>query len=80
MVRTEFLRLFSYSPDIICRTVFGQSRTMLRFVFDHRTDVFGFCGVFWYLSNSVTNYEGTKRCLVLYGFKIWVLLCVLLEK
>ena len=53
---------------------------MLRFGFDPGTDVFKFCGVFWYHSNSVTNREGTKRCPVLYGSEIWVILCVLLEK
>ena len=58
----------------------GQSWTGLRFGFDHRIDVFGFCGVFWYHSNSVTNREGTKRCPVLYEFEIWAILCVLLEK
>ena len=61
-------------------TVFGQSRTVLRFVFDPRIDVFRFCGVFCYHSNSVTNREGTKRCPILYGSEIWVILCVLLEK
>ena len=30
----------------------------------------GFCGVFWYHSNSVTNREGTKRCPVVYGSEI----------
>ena len=35
-----------------------QSRTVLRFGFDPGTDVFGFCCVFWYHSDSVTN--GTK--------------------
>ena len=42
--------------------IFGTgsgSRTVLRFGFDPRTDVFGFCCVFWYHSNSVTN--GTKN-------------------
>ena len=53
---------------------------MLRFGFNLRTDVFGFCGVFWHHSNSVTNREGTNRCPVLYGSEIWVILCVLLEK
>ena len=36
--------------------------------------------MFWYHTNSVTNHEGTKRCLVLYGSEIWAILCVLLEK
>ena len=36
--------------------------------------------MFWYHSNSVTNRKGTKRCHVLYGSKIWAILCVLLEK
>ena len=53
---------------------------MLRFGFDPGTDVFGFCGVFWYHSNSVTNREGTKRCPVLYRFEIWAILCVIVGK
>ena len=53
---------------------------MLRFGFDLGTDVFGFCGVFWYHSNLVMNRERTKRCLVLYGSEIWVILCVIVEK
>ena len=53
---------------------------MLRFGFDPETDVFGFCGVFWYHSNSVTNHKGTKRCLVLYGSEIWAILCVIVGK
>ena len=53
---------------------------MLRFGFDHRTDVFGFCDVFWYHRNLVTNCEGTKRCLVLYEFEIWAILCVIIGK
>ena len=53
---------------------------MLRFGFDPGTDVFEFCSVFWYHSNSVTNCEGPKRCLVLYGSEILAILCVLLEK
>ena len=43
---------------------------MLRFGFDPETDVFEFCGVFWYHSNSVTNRERIKRCPVLYGSEI----------
>ena len=35
------------------------------------TDVFGFYGIFWYHNKSITNREGTKRCTVLYGSKIW---------
>ena len=58
----------------------GQSQTRLRFGFDPETDVFGFCGVFWYHSNSVTNNEGTKRCPVLYGSEIWVILGVMVRK
>ena len=62
-------------------TSFGQSQTGLRFGFDPETDdVFGFCGVFWYHGNLVTNREGTKRCPVLYESEIWSILCVLLEK
>ena len=53
---------------------------MLRFGFDPGNDVFGFYGVFWYHSNSVTNREGTKRCFVLYRSEIWVILCVIIEK
>ena len=55
---------------MIFGTVFGQSGTGLRFGFDPETVVFGFCGMFWYHSNSVTNREWTKRCLVLCGFEI----------
>ena len=40
------------------------------FSFDPKTDVFGFCGVFLYHSNLMTNREGTKRCHLLYGFEI----------
>ena len=40
------------------------------FGFDLGTNVFGFCGVFWYHSNSVTNRERTKMCPVLYGSEI----------
>ena len=58
----------------------GQSWTGLWFGFDFGTDVFGFCGMFWYHSNSVMNREGTKRGHVLYESKIWAILCVLLEK
>ena len=39
----------------IFRTGSGQSQTMLRFGFDPRTDVFGFCCEFWYHSDMVTN-------------------------
>ena len=47
------------------------------FGFDPEPDDFGFYGVFWYPNNSVTNREGTKRCLVLYGFDILAILCVM---
>ena len=50
------------------------------FVFDLGTDVFGFCCVFWYYSYSVANRGGTKRCPVLYGSEIWVILCVIVEE
>ena len=79
-VLAEFLGLFLDRPDMIFETVFRLSGTVLRFSFNLGTDVFGFCDVFWYHSNSVTNHEGTKKCHVLYGFEIWVILCVLLEK
>ena len=69
-VRIEFSRLLSDSPDRIFGTVFGQSGIRFEFGFDPETDVFGFCGVFWYHSNSVMNREWTKRCPVLYRFKI----------
>ena len=65
---------------MIFGTIFGQSWTVLRFGFDPGTDVFGFCGVFWYLNNSVINCEGTKRCLVFYGSEIWAILCVIVGK
>ena len=42
-VRAEFLGLFSDSSDRIFRSVFGQSRTVLRFGFNPGTDVFGRC-------------------------------------
>ena len=80
IVRAEFLGLFLDSSDMIFETVFGLSRTRLRFGFDPGTNVFGFYGVFWYHDNLVTNREGIKRCPVLYGSEIWVILCVLLEK
>ena len=53
---------------------------MLRFGFNPGTDVFGFCGVFWYHSNSVTNREGTKKYPVLYGSEIWAILRVIVGK
>ena len=68
------------SSDRIFGTIFGQFGIVLRFGFDPETDVFGFCGVFWYHSNSVMNHEGTKRCPILYGSEIWVILCVIVEK
>ena len=64
------MRLFSDNPDMSFGTIFWQSRSMLRFGFDPRTDVFEFCGVFWYHSNSVMNREGNKRFLVSYGSEI----------
>ena len=47
-VRAEFLRLFLDSHDRILGTIFRHSRTVLMFGFALGTDVFGFCGVFWY--------------------------------
>ena len=64
---------------MIFETIFWQPQIVLRFGFNLGTNVFGFCGVFWYHSNSVVNREGTKKCLVLYGSEIWAILCVLLE-
>ena len=77
IVRVNISGLFSDSPDRIFGTIFGQSGTWFGFGFDPRTDVFGFCGVFWYHSNSVTNREGNKRCLVVYESEIFVILCVI---
>ena len=48
IVQTEFSRLFLDSHDRIFGTIFKQSRIVLRFGFAPGTDVFGFCGVFWY--------------------------------
>ena len=88
-VRAEFFGLFSDSSDRIFGTIFGQSWTGLRFGFYPGTDVFVLCGVFLYHCNLLMNGtkkkmvhgdEGTKRCPVLYGFEIWVILCLLLEK
>ena len=69
-VRVEFSGLFLDSLDRIFETVFGQSKTEFGFGFTPGTDVYEFCGVFWYHSNLVTNHEGTKRCPVLYGSEI----------
>ena len=68
------------SHERIFGTIFRQSRTMLRFGFAPGTDVFGFCGVFWYHNISVMNREGTKMCHVLYGSEIWAILCVITRK
>ena len=76
----KFSRLLSDSQDMIFKTIFGQSQTVLRFGFNPETDVFGFCGVFWYHNNSVTNHKGTKKCPVLYESEIWAILCIFLEK
>ena len=65
---------------MIFEAIFEQSGTGFRFGFDLGTDVFGFYGVFWYHSNSMTNREGTKKCPVLYGFEIWAILCVIVGK
>ena len=78
-VRVEFFGLFLDSPDRIFGTVFEQSETVLRFGFDPRTDVFRFCCV-WCHNNLVTNREGTKKCLVLYGSEILTILCVIIRK
>ena len=48
--------------------------------FNLGTDVFRFCGVFWYHNNSVTNHEETKRCTVLYGSEILAIFCVIIGK
>ena len=79
-VQVEISGLFSDNPNRIFGIVFKQSGTGLRFGFDLETDVFGFYGVFWYHSNSVTNCEGTKRCPVLCGSEIWSILRVIVVK
>ena len=79
-IRVEFLGLFSNSPNMIFGTIFGQSRNEFKFGVTPGTDVFGFCGVFWYHSNPVTNREGTKRYPVLCGSEIWAILCVMVGK
>ena len=61
-------------------TIFEQTRTEFGFGFDPGTDGFGFCGVFWYHSNLMTNRERTKRCPVLYGSEILAILCVIVGK
>ena len=76
-IRAKFLGLFADIPDRIFRTIFGQSWTVLRFGFDPVTDVFGFCGVFWYPNNSMTNREGTRGVLFYVGPRFWPF-CVLL--
>ena len=80
IIWAKFLVLFSNCSDKIFRTAFRQSRIGLKFGFDPKTDVFGFCGVFWYHNNSVMNREGTKRCLVVYGSEILVILYVIVGK
>ena len=50
---------------------------MLRFGFGPGTDVFGFCSVFWYPNNSMTNREGTRGALFYLG-PIFGPFCVLL--
>ena len=79
-VRVKILGLFSDGQDRIFGTVFGQSGTWFGFGFDPETDVFGFCGVFWYHSNSMTNREGTKRCHVVYGSEIGPICVLLLDR
>ena len=69
--------LFADSPDMIFGTIFGQSWTVLRFGFDPGTDVFGFCSVFLYPNNSMTNREGTRDALFYVGPRIGSF-CVLL--
>ena len=79
-VRAEFSGLFADSPDMIFMTFFKKSWTVLRFGFDPGTDVFWFCGMFWYPNNSVANREGTKRCPVFYASEIWAILCIIIGK
>ena len=79
-IRVKISGLFSYSQDMIFITVFGQSGTWFGFGFDPQTDVFGFCDVFWYHSNSMTNREGTKRCSVVYGSEMGSFCVLLLDR
>ena len=65
---------------MIFEIVFEQSETGLRFGFNPGTNVFEFCGVFWYHNNSMMNREGTKRCPFLYESEIWIILCVIVGK
>ena len=65
------------SSDRIFGTIFGQSWPVLRFGFDPKTNAFGFCGVFWYPNNSVTNCEGTRGELFYVGPRFGPV-CVLL--
>ena len=53
---------------------------MLRFGFDPVTDVFQFCGVFWYHNNSVMNREGTKGALFYMDPRFEPFCMLLLEK
>ena len=69
--------LFSDSPNMIFGTVFRQSDTWFGFGFYPGTNVFEFCGVFWYHNNSRKNREGTNKCPVVYGSEIWAILCVI---
>ena len=41
-IQLEFAGMFWDSPDMIFKTIFGQSRTVLRLGFDPKTDVFDF--------------------------------------
>ena len=49
---------------------------MLRFRFDPKTDVVGFCGVFWYPNNSMTNCEGTRGALFYVGPRFGLIIVV----
>ena len=79
-VQVEISRLFLDNLNRIFGTIFGQSGTEFGFGFDPDIDVFGFCGVFWYHINSVTNREGTKMCPVLCGSELWAICVLLLKK
>ena len=77
-IRVEFAGLFWDSSNKIFRTVFGQSRTVLRFGFDLETDVFGFIfhlevilvlvehlGPFgWCLENKINTFFGFAYVIV----------------
>ena len=72
---------------MIFGTVFGQSKTGLRFSFNPETDFFRFCCVFRYHCNLLMNgtknghgREGIERYPVVYGSDSWAILYVIFGK